>query len=419
MRGMMDLLFAQADWFSVAENQKANMGREVLGLNENQVLNTSVDDLCAYLVNKYSVDVPVLDEDGIHADQQDTQIDVSRDPMRMILDRGRPFYVSGTIIEVSVPFTGEAEAFKIRPTTYTLNPPRGIVRNGELTLQISGTNLNAEQVKASIQGSLTEIKTHLDRLRVDAKGLTDQLRTEARRQVEQRRQKFLADRNLVASLGFPLKRRDGAPQTYRAPEVRRRVQLRPPVATSAPFKPEPSLDMAEYEHILSVMTNMALVMERSPSAFVAINEEDLRTHFLVQLNGHYEGQATGETFNYGGKTDILIRSEGKNIFIAECKYWGGPKRLIETVDQLLGYTSWRDSKAAILIFNRQKNFSRVVEAIPEIMATHTNVKRTLPKPSETSFRYVLGQRDDPNREMIVSVLAFDIPQADTTTIEAA
>lgn len=72
---------------------------------------------------------------------------------------------------------------------------------------------------------------------------------------------------------------------------------------------------------------MVLVMERSPHAFAKMGEEDLRTHFLVQLNGLYEGQATGETFNFEGKTDILIRVEGKNIFIAECKFWTGPKRI--------------------------------------------------------------------------------------------
>jgi hypothetical protein len=52
---------------------------------------------------------------------------------------------------------------------------------------------------------------------------------------------------------------------------------------------------------------MTHVMEQSPHAFVKMGEEDLRTHFLVQLNGVYEGQATGETFNFEGKTDILIR----------------------------------------------------------------------------------------------------------------
>jgi hypothetical protein len=48
------------------------------------------------------------------------------------------------------------------------------------------------------------------------------------------------------------------------------------------------LATGDYEHILSVTTNMALVMERSPSAFEAMGEEDLRQHFLVQLNGHYD-----------------------------------------------------------------------------------------------------------------------------------
>ena len=99
------------------------------------------------------------------------------------------------------------------------------------------------------------------------------------------------------------------------------------------------LDTGEYEYILSVLSNMVAVMERSPRAFKDMNEEDLRTHFIVQLNGHYEGQATGKTFNYQGKTDILIRADGRNIFVGECKFWTGPSGLTEALDQLLGYTA--------------------------------------------------------------------------------
>lgn len=123
MRHNSDLLFSQSDWFSVAENQKTALSKDIMALSENQVLNTSVDDLSAYLVAKHRIDVPVLNEEGIHADQHDTQIDVSRDQNRYITDRSRPFYISGTTIEVIVPFVGEAQAFKIRPTTYTFNPP--------------------------------------------------------------------------------------------------------------------------------------------------------------------------------------------------------------------------------------------------------------------------------------------------------
>jgi hypothetical protein len=35
--------------------------------------------------------------------------------------------------------------------------------------------------------------------------------------------------------------------------------------------------------------------------------DKIRQHFLVQLNGQFEGDASGETFNYDGKTDIPKR----------------------------------------------------------------------------------------------------------------
>jgi hypothetical protein len=56
----------------------------------------------------------------------------------------------------------------------------------------------------------------------------------------------------------------------------------------------------------------------------------------VQLNSQYEGGATGETSNFEGKTDILIRTESRTVFIAECKYWRGAKSLLAAIDQLLG-----------------------------------------------------------------------------------
>ena len=154
---------------------------------------------------------------------------------------------------------------------------------------------------------------------------------------------------------------------------------------------------------------MVTVMERSPKAFQDMDEESLRQHFLVQLNGHYEGQATGETFNYEGKTDILIRTDGTNIFIAECKFWKGPKQLSDTIDQLLKYVSWRDTKTAILLFNRNKNFSKVLEQIEPTVTSHPNYKRTISRDSETQFRYKFFNRDDPDRELYLTVMAFEVP----------
>jgi len=104
------------------------------------------------------------------------------------------------------------------------------------------------------------------------------------------------------------------------------------------------LALEEYEDILAIIRNMVRVMERSPKAFEKMGEEYLRTHFLVQLNAQYEGRTTGETFNFQGKTDILIRDEGRNVFIAECKFWAGEKQFSETIDQLLSYLSCETQK---------------------------------------------------------------------------
>lgn len=101
----------------------------------------------------------------------------------------------------------------------------------------------------------------------------------------------------------------------------------------------------------------------------------LRDHFLLQLNGHYEGGATGETFNASGKTDILIRAENRNVFIAECKFWRGKKAFDEAIDQLLGYLTWRDSKCALIVFNKTWNSGAVRQKMHEVMSGDPSIAR--------------------------------------------
>ena len=404
-------LFSDADWFSVERNQLQKMQGEIAAIDGDRLLNTAVDELARYFESKFKIEVPTLVTEDIVADQRETKIDVRHDRMRWINDRSRPVYVPGTEVEIEIPFTGDSEAFRVQPTSYTLSPPRAEVRANALVLQVSGANLTSEGVQQSINGTISEIQSYLATLRTNAAGLNQQLFECAKNAIESRRHKLLADRNLVGSLGFKMKQRDGVKRTFAATDVKRKIVPTMPAASSAPYKPEPVLNLDDYEHILNVLDNMVHVMERSPSAFHRMDEETLRTHFLVQLNGHYEGQATGETFNYQGKTDILVRSGDKNIFIGECKFWVGPKKLSETIDQLLGYTAWRDTKTAVIIFNRNREFSRVLAAIPETVKQHPNFKRELGGSTETRFRYCSCHKDDANRELVLTILAFDVPSS--------
>jgi len=84
-------------------------------------------------------------------------------------------------------------------------------------------------------------------------------------------------------------------------------------------------------------------------------------------------------------------------------------KLIETIDQLLGYLSWRDSKAAILLFNRNKDFSKVLSTISEVVRAHRNFQKDEGNRGETAFRYAFRHKDDAAKLLHLSVIVFDIP----------
>ena len=64
---------------------------------------------------------------------------------------------------------------------------------------------------------------------------------------------------------------------------------------------------------------------------------------------------------------------------------------------------------ALVIFNRDTTMSTVLQRVPEAVREHPNHKADLNYDSETGFRYVFRHRDDPDRELTLTVLVFDIP----------
>jgi hypothetical protein len=75
----------------------------------------------------------------------------------------------------------------------------------------------------------------------------------------------------------------------------------------------------------------------------------------------------------------------------------------------MSYLGWRDTKAAVIVFNRNKGFSAVLDQIRLGARAHPLYKSGPAEESETRFRYVFRQKDDPAREVILTALAFDVP----------
>ncbi|WP_421996883.1 hypothetical protein [Roseovarius confluentis] len=284
-----DYLFHKGDWHATQEGWRNELVAKIGAMNGDELLNISTTDLARYYVDEYTFEVPVIHDDELVVDQRETKIDVSQDRDRIIHDRSRPVLITGTTIDVEVPFTGNKVGFDIQPSTRNFNNPMARVRDGVVEFSVTGTDLSAERVKQEIERVLNSINTHLGWLANDANGYNAGLENLATRTIERRKEKLLKDKSLVAGLGFRMKERPGAKETFAAPKVRRNIrpQTPKPTASKVAYNPEPILTDDDYEHILSVLANMVSVMEQSPGAFREIDEESLRTHFLMQLNGHW------------------------------------------------------------------------------------------------------------------------------------
>ncbi len=406
---MSDVLFMRLDVHGVLEGLQGEMRKRVDELSSTRLLREREDDLVAALMFDLKIDVPVVEEGSQYiVDEGETPVDVRYDPNRFLHDRSEPLFVPGHRLIVAVPFRGNPQLFEVRPSSYDSMPPHAEVVGQELRFTFIQTTPDAQVVTRELATTITSIKAYLARLEDSVGGYNHSLASNILQRLQARKERLRKQADMVTALGIPLKKRPDAPTTYAVSVKRRSVTLeRSGHDDAAPL--DPTLPQEEYEEILRIVGSMVRVIERSPKVFAACGEEDLRSHFLVQLNGQYEGRATGETFNAAGKTDILIRENNQNVFIAECKFWHGEKATSEAIDQLLGYVTWRDTKTALLVFNRNKGFSTMLASLREAVERHPCFVSTLTHKDSANLRYLFRMPSDPARRLYVAVLAFDVP----------
>ncbi|MGA9349778.1 MAG: hypothetical protein WBW48_13370 [Anaerolineae bacterium] len=112
------------------------------------------------------------------------------------------------------------------------------------------------------------------------------------------------------------------------------------------------------------------------------------------------------------KVDILIRHEKTNVFVAECKFWDGIKSVFKAIDQVLGYLTWRDSKAAVVCFIRNKELDPVLKQIETETANHPCFVKYHGKKAESWFSFEFHLKDDETRGVQLAVLCFHFPQSE-------
>jgi hypothetical protein len=313
-----------------------------------------------------------------------------------------------TQLVLVVPFDGEAVVFRLQANASSWNRPQVIsLGEHELRIAVDGPAGDAASIRAQCEAQLDKIEMFLKWSRKQIEEHNAQMRTSVPDMVARRRAQLLATRNLQAKIGFPIRRRPDA-DTYAVPIKRRKLRPIQPSGTSAakPFAPEPAMADGDYQAALAVLRNSRNALERTPSLAAKLDEEQIRDLLLVNLNAHFEGDAVGEVFNGDGKTDILIRVGDRNIFIGECKVWDGPAAMDEALGQIFKYLVWRDTKAAILLFIRNKDVTAVIKKAVEKIEAHPNYKRRGPSHADDQLDFVMHAQDDPAREIHLALLHF-------------
>jgi hypothetical protein len=404
----MSRLFSNGDLATNLNQQLGRIRNTVEGWNEDELLSLPEQDVIDALTAAFHVDAPVLDRDGI------TQEPVA-EGYTIVIQFGERVRLKQTIVTLVIPFSGEDVLFTLRPNQWTMNPPEALVLAGRLKVQWMGRTLDPAAVKLALDVQLNDIDRWLGWISAQVSAYNEQAITTIRQEVQTRKAAILANRDLQAAIGFPLQKRSDA-GTYSIPVTRKRLDVSPqPTAprgpSAAPFRPEPALADAHYEEAIRVLLNSRNQLERSPSTTAHMGEEAIRDMLLLNLNGQFEGKAAGEVFNGKGKTDILIRVEDRHVFIGECKFWKGPKTITSTLDQLLGYLVWRDTKAALLLFIRQGVPTDVISKALDKFREHPNFKREGTRNDEFGERYnfIFTANDDASREIKLAFLPFALP----------
>lgn len=241
-------------------------------------------------------------------------------------------------------------------------------RNSNIVLEVVARTLDAATIQNRIAGLRSNLDKQVQWANSDLENHLVSAKIQLRTRLEARKERILADRELEQALDIPMVS-TGAPRIpIRA--QRKQVSLHERGDKSRGFTPEPAIEEADYQAILEQVQGWARSLERTPQTAEKLDEEELRDLLLGTLNGFWMGAAGGEFFNGAGKTDILVRHNDRNAFIGELKIWKGPSTVESTIDQLLSYLVWRDSKAAIVMFIKRTDPTKTVVTLHSAVEDH-------------------------------------------------
>lgn len=395
----------------------SKMKAEVEQMTDKEILSCNFQEFSDYLAQKYYILPITIFETNIERSLSETKVK-KLNPFRGLPYESDFFEIDGVCVTFKIPFDGNPDLFELKPSSYILSrfSTRSFVTPyddecGSFTLDFEYTKQELQDkgeempkyVQNLFENEFRSYKKMISNVNAEVTQYNDRLSTTALQLLETRKKKADSFSAISVALQIPLITSKNAPNTK--PIQLKRIVRQPTIKpTITPSTPEFCISDDDYENINNIISMCGTTMEKTARTYFANTEEELRDHLLAALNTHYEA-ATGETFRKIGKTDIHIEFKNKAAFIGECKIWHGESMFQDAIQQVINYSTWRDLKISVIIFNKKnQSFHPILSKIKNWVDTNA-VSYTQPQANIWRCKY---HRYDMNVDIKLTILAFDL-----------
>ncbi len=395
----------------------SRLSDEVEKIDDAEIVSCNFQEWTDYLTSKYYVAPISIFETNITKTLSEIKVKKAK-PFRRYPYEKDYFEVDGVRVIYKIPFDGNPDLFTLQPSSRILMrfstnnfvKPQG-ENCGSFTLNFEYTNQElqdkgedmAEYVQKQFDNDFSSYKSMIAYVNDEVESYNNGLSCVAMQLLDERKKKTNSFTAISKALQIPLTVSKNAPNTK--PIQLKRIVRQPSVKpTAISATPEPYISDDDYENINDIIFMCGTTMEKTARTYYANTEEELRDHLLAALNTHYE-DATGETFRKIGKADIHIEFENKAAFIGECKIWHGEKLFQGAIQQVINYSTWRDLKVSVIIFNKEnQSFPAILSKIKTWVAENARTY-TQPRANVWNCKYY---RHDMNVEIHLTILVFDL-----------
>jgi hypothetical protein len=397
--------FYEVDSHNLTKQLTERIKNEIEKMGKDYILGVDENEFKTFIASKYTIEPLIVDFQSETIEEPT----VSKEWIENYSHRGR--YQSDVYeFKIVYNFSGSSVVFKIRPDRYKMttadlfiNELQNIVyfklklyqkdpalfkRDKEDYIRRAFANLaNANAVViAWNQGVAGIVDTHF----------------------QFQKNKYQKENDFYSAINVKVNK--DTSNVFPTPTVKKKIIPQLPISKKKEIASEPWISKEIYDDILKVIYDSGKNMEKKPALYQGKDEEGLRDQFLFVLETRYEGTtATGETFNRSGKTDIILKyaQDSSNLFVSECKIWHGASEFLKAISQLFDrYLTWRDSKVALIILVKNKEFTSVLNVIETEIRNHPYFVKEQGKRGETSFSYLFHLPQDKDKSVYLEVMAF-------------